>query len=352
MCFLIIQARENFVLLQVNLYGCAKMSDDDDFDFNIENENPDDFHHNNSNTSYQNQMHRLHECMYYDENIVEVERNLFEKANSGDSDAQYRYANFLTPYVQCEEDDLNRVYWFRMAAEQDHLASQYELGCYYAFFIEGKVKDENLDLSNYWFKRAAKNGDAASQFFIAISYQKGQGVALDIEKAILWYEKSAQQESEYRHMAYQALAEIYLDEKGAYYDIQKAINHFELAVKYGSDQSAITLGSLYFYGRGVSVDYELATYWYTKAGNNSSYEGFMCLGDLYSNGIGVTKNYVEAYKWFKLASMCSASNDCTSIKIIAEQMSGQDVILAELKAIQFESKHRELWKKKFPLQRK
>ena len=45
----------------------------------------------------------------------------------------------------------------------------------------------------YWTERSAIHGDRDGQFNLALIYEEGFGVGIDIEKAKYWYKKSALQ---------------------------------------------------------------------------------------------------------------------------------------------------------------
>ena len=60
-------------------------------------------------------------------------------------------------------------------------------------FIENlKNMDENKELFNY-LEKLAKKGDPQAQFALGYCYEIGKGVEKNIQKAILWYRKVAEQ---------------------------------------------------------------------------------------------------------------------------------------------------------------
>ena len=74
--------------------------------------------------------------------------------------------------------------------------------------------------------RDAELGDADAQHNLAYCYEYGDGVVQDIDKAIYWYKKAAEQEFV---------------------------------------PAQVSLGNIYYYGEGVEQDDEKAMHWFTQA---------------------------------------------------------------------------------------
>ena len=94
-------------------------------------------------------------------------------------------------------------------------------------------------------KAAAEQGDAIAQFFLAVMYNKGDGIPTDKKQAFYWYTKSA--------------------EKG------HAFAQFNLAF-------------MYYNGEGTLVDKKKAAYWVKQA---------------YENGLNKAKDFWDAYELWK-----------------------------------------------------
>jgi len=88
--------------------------------------------------------------------------------------------------------------------------------------------------------------DAEEQFGLGLSYYKGDGVPKDIEKAIYWFTKAAEQG--------QALAQN-------------------------------GLGCCYYKGEGVPKDLKKAVYWWTKAADQGQAEAQSSLRVLRRQGL-------------------------------------------------------------------
>ena len=100
---------------------------------------------------------------------------------------------------------------------------QFQLGCRYE---TGDGVPKDLEQAVYWFRKSAEQGDAFAQFELGMCYQSGDGVPKDLEQAVKWYRKSAEQ---------------------------------------GNAFAQNNLGVCYEKGNGVPKDLEQAAYWYRKS---------------------------------------------------------------------------------------
>ena len=68
--------------------------------------------------------------------------------------------------------------------------AQHNLGVLY---LRGEGVVRNVDQALAWFRRAAEQNDALAQYQIGYMYENGLGVVADKEMAISWYRKAAGQ---------------------------------------------------------------------------------------------------------------------------------------------------------------
>jgi hypothetical protein len=66
---------------------------------------------------------------------------------------------------------------------------QFNLGWNYA---NGSGVTKNLEQAVYWYKKAAEQGNAAAQCNLGVCYENGRGVERNLNQAVYWYEKSAE----------------------------------------------------------------------------------------------------------------------------------------------------------------
>ena len=164
----------------------------------------------------------------------------------------------------------------------------------------------------------AERGITPAQNKLGYCYQHGEGVQKDLNKAVYWYTKAAEQSNE-------------ID------------NLIEFA-KMGNTPAQNKLGYCYQHGVGVQKDVDRAVYWLTKAADQGYTEAQKYLrvlfnelirlaeqgnadaqynlGKCYQNGNGVPKNIQTAIYWYGKAMAQghadaeSAMNDNSFIKAI------------------------------------
>ncbi|MBQ2097335.1 MAG: sel1 repeat family protein, partial [Bacteroidales bacterium] len=112
----------------------------------------------------------------------------------------------------------------KLAAEQGHAKSQYQLGRAYD---KGDGVKEDDALAFEWYSKAAQQGNAKAQYQLGRCYKKGEGCTKDANAAFQWFEKSAAQGNADAQLA---LGKCYLKGKGVAEDAAKAKDLFLQAV--------------------------------------------------------------------------------------------------------------------------
>lgn len=156
--------------------------------------------------------------------------------------------------------------------------------------------------------KTAEAGDAKAQFDAAKAYNNGEGVPKDIDKAIEWYQKAADQGNADAQNA------LGLAFKSAKDDI-KAIEWFRKAADQGHADAQLNLGRAYFSGVEVvpedkdedvfvvvPKDVNKAIEWWRKAADQGFAEAQMALGRAYRRGNGVPLDIDKATEWFRKAA--------------------------------------------------
>lgn len=133
---------------------------------------------------------------------------------------------------------------------------------------KGLGVDQNSSMAFSYYMKAANHDDPLAEASVADAYFDGNGIAKDINKAIFWFEKSAQQGHAY---SWYSLGWIYARERYGYYNTTKAIECFNKAVECDEDGAYTPscyyeLGMIYEYGAGgVAKSYFKAGNYYKKA---------------------------------------------------------------------------------------
>lgn len=147
---------------------------------------------------------------------------------------------------------------------------------------------------------AARGGDALALFEIAARYSEGRnGVTASEADAVKWYQMAADKgfaPAQYR------LGSIYEKGTGVARDINKAKGLYEQAADQGNASAMHNLAVLYASGALGQQDYATAANWFTKAANLGITDSQFNLAILCARGNGVTQDLGESYKWFAIAA--------------------------------------------------
>ena len=157
-----------------------------------------------------------------------------------------------------EPDFLDKVKakeYFRLAADNDHLFAQYQMGRICAEEMEAcqdEAQRESLaEESRLYYaialdgflKAEAENGDVLYQSIIARMYYNGLGTEQDYEKAFIYYLKAAEQndpDAQYR------VGQMFFAGEGTEQNTSKAVEWLEkAAVQEDSGAAAYLLGKIY-----------------------------------------------------------------------------------------------------------
>lgn len=230
-------------------------------------------------------------------------------------------------YNEQEQYELAATY-FTHAAEQGHVAAQFNLGLCYEL---GLGVTSSAEQAVTWYSRAAEKGDADAQFFLGLCHYFGYGVEENEEAAVPLFRKSADQgnadaqlylgrcyyfghglpENEraaalwFHKAAEQGHADAQFDLGRCYYfarglpeSKESAALWFHKAAEQNHADAQHYLGECYYFGYGLPEDEEIAAHWYQKSAEQGSAEAQYSLGHCYYNGKGVEKSKSEAIAWY------------------------------------------------------
>ena len=152
------------------------------------------------------------------------------------------------------------------------------------------VQEKN-DVSDQW-----------EQYNIGFSYEFGTESEINYEKAVYWYNKSAEQGNSW---AMNRLGDCYSEGKGINKDEHLAFEWYKKGAEYGDHTAQLNLGYCYYAGKGISNNYREAVNMFQKAADQNNVSAMKWLAYCYENGIGVDKNIEIANYWGKKAEKLS-----------------------------------------------
>jgi hypothetical protein len=106
-----------------------------------------------------------------------------EKAQAGDSEAQFELAWHYTNGIDTEQSYAEAAKWLKQAATQNHPEAQYHLGLYYLY---GHGVNKDLSEAARLLTAAAKQGVGEAQHRLGLMYLSGEGVTADPAQAVIW----------------------------------------------------------------------------------------------------------------------------------------------------------------------
>jgi TPR repeat protein len=166
-------------------------------------------------------------------------------------------------------------------------------------YYKGRGVSKNLEEAVKWFRKAAEQGGAEAQCSLGVCYTTGEGVAKDTTEAVKWYRKAAEQE--YARAQFN-LGLCYAKGEGVAKDSTEAVKWYRKAAEQGGAEAQYNLGVCYATGEGVAKDSTEAVKWYRKAAEQGDARAQYSLGFCYANGEGVAKDTTEAVKWCRKAA--------------------------------------------------
>ena len=119
-------------------------------------------------------------------------KELTQAANSGDVNAQYSLGKMALENNN-PPDHAMAVYWFRIAAESDHLEAIELLG---AHLFMGVGVPQNAERAKEWWMKAANRGSTKAQASLGVLFALGNGVEKDLIESYKWLTLAARNGNE------------------------------------------------------------------------------------------------------------------------------------------------------------
>lgn len=164
---------------------------------------------------------------------------------------------------------------------------------------------------NIWMSLALK-GDDKAQNSVGACYNYGKGVEAEFDKAIYWFELSANQ----GNVKAKDNLGILLVKKSIYQNKEKAFSLFLQAGEQQFSPAQYHLYLCYLKGIGVEADEKKAIQWLKKAASQKDAKAQYVLANRYREGNAVEKNEKEALQLYKE----SANQDFLHAQIVLGQI--------------------------------
>lgn len=299
-------------------------------------------------------------------NYMSVFNQMYHKAILGDSQSQFEIGQMFQYGLGVTQNDESAIVFYQNAAEQQHLAAEYNLGILYL----QRAKDANeYQIALNWLTDGAFKGNKKSQYVLARILAEGKEgpdgkeyIKSNSEQAMSMLYLSASNNygpAEYElaeHLAREFNNGLSIDVKKrklamirqlyegaaangvaqallplAFYnamddDQQRQKNAFNVANEQaaaGDEKAALLLGMLYDRGIGANKDPAKAMYWYQQAGQNPVSQ--FILGTYTVDGKGIAKDKVKGTDLLAHSAEAKFSYADFNLAVL-KQKAGQDFI--------------------------
>lgn len=187
--------------------------------------------------------------------------------NKGGSEKVYSVVDALTMYKKYTDDTKDPVVALKIAEA----------------VFNGELVERDYFVANKYYELAVSKGAYEGSYNLGYIYEKGLGVEVDLEKAIVHYRESLS--SETAKDSYYRLARIYLYGEGKLSNPIVGYSYLVKAADLGLVEAQYKLGLLSFYGSEfVKVDIEKAISYFNMASDAGYKLATLKLVDIYTQG--------------------------------------------------------------------
>ncbi|MDP3562691.1 MAG: tetratricopeptide repeat protein [Legionellaceae bacterium] len=260
-----------------------------------------------------------------DDNLKQAHVIFQQFAEKGDAQAQLKLGFLYEQGIGCPVNFTSAQTWYTAAAEQQQPQAQYLLARLYQLgrldklpdysqakkwyaaaqtnyppasvalgFIYDTV-DENYAQAMASYQRAADQGDMVGAYNLGLLYERGEGCAVDIDKAKSLYLQAIEKG---HSQAMVQLANLYLSRQDKSGDAGDALDLYKKAMALGNRDAMYQLGLMAETGVATSLDYAQATHYYQMASERGNAKATLALARMYQYGLGGSKNLQEAEKLY------------------------------------------------------
>ena len=177
-----------------------------------------------------------------------------ESAFQGYVLAQYKLAMILHEGVEIEKDLDVAFYWMKKPAEQGYVLAQYHLAVMYH---NGEGIERNHNLAFAWFQKSAEQNFVPAQRALLAMYLEGK-VVEDFSLIFNLAKENAMRDD---IIAQNVLATMYYKGEGTEKDLNKAFIWYKRSAEMGYTPSQYHLAVMYYNGEGVERNRDLALLW-------------------------------------------------------------------------------------------
>ena len=223
---------------------------------------------------------------------------------------RYRIGKMYCCGSGTKQDHEKAFEWFYKSAKEGNKFAQYSLANLYYF---GNGVEKDLSQAFLWYQKSSSQGQPYAMYSIAQMYSKGEYVAANEETAQKYYKKalSGFLELESKDQAdenlFYKIGSMYKNGLGIATDIDKAIDYFQRSAELGNRNAKRILALEYISGERLERDIEKGISMLTECADSG--DTFSCykLGNLYLKGEIINQDLDRAEKYL----LSAADNEFT-----------------------------------------
>jgi TPR repeat protein len=222
-------------------------------------------------------------------------------ADQGDAAAMFRVAVAYFEGCGVVQSQNSAKDWFLRSSKLGCVAAQ---GCCARYGFE---EPQNPEKGHKLMQRAADMESAAEiLYMLGSSFFKAGGAAFDEREGVRCYREAVRcyrtaADKEYAP-AQNGLGICFERGFGVAQDVNSELGWLVKAANQGFSKAQFNLAVRYHLGKGVSKDDCQAVHWFRLAAEQGNAGAQFNLGNFFSTGSGVVRDDVEAVKWFRLAA--------------------------------------------------
>lgn len=217
-------------------------------------------------------------------------------ADKGDASAQFKMGYLYRNGRGIEINKAKAIEWYRKSACQGYVDDNLNAASYLAVILYENKQYEEYE---FWMLKAAENGGILDLYAVArmyhnftrMYYNDKEKVEINIQKAMYYYEKAADQNLT---SAYYHLGNLYKEEPG-FKDLKKSLFWFLKAAKEGHQTSQCIVGEMF----AKEKNYIDSVFWLSKSAEQENMIAQVLLADKYMNGEGVEKDMTKAIELYR-----------------------------------------------------
>ena len=234
------------------------------------------------------------------QNTTEIEL----KANEGDANAQFKLAELYNEKSDSLSDKKLAFKWALKSAQQGHEKAQLKVGYFYAY--EPEVVKKNIDKAIEWFQKSAEQKYCDAYNSLGWLYSSELKGDENLKIALEWFNKGIELNC---LTTMSALGSTYLHDTRLPDRLNNGLKWIEKAANLGHIDAQYSLGSLYetpeygSEGLDIKVDLNKAIFWYEKAAANQDASAMYFLAMIYNDEKNTEVfDLVKANYWYEKAA--------------------------------------------------